>query len=62
VIGDRIVAHDALRDFAIGDGLDLQRVHAAEFRDLGEGQCRLFDQPHGGGLRHQGQCIHDSGS
>jgi hypothetical protein len=52
-VGDRVVADDALCDLAIGDRLDLQRMHAAEIRDLGKGQGGFLDQPHGGGLWHQ---------
>ena len=54
-VGDRVIADDALGHLAIGDRLHLQRVHAAEIGDLREGQRGLLDQPHRGGLRHQGQ-------
>ena len=52
-VGDRVVADDALCHLAIGDRLHLERVHAAEVGDLGEGERGLLDQPHGGGLGHQ---------
>ena len=59
-IGDGVVADNALGHLTVRNRLHLEGVHAAEIRDLGEGQCCLFDQPHGGGFGHQRQC-HDGG-
>jgi hypothetical protein len=55
--GDRVEALDALRHFAVGDALHLERVKFAEVGDLIEGQRRIFDQPHGGRFGHQGRGI-----
>src|SRR5690349_10250558 len=38
-----VLAHDAGRDFAIGDALDLERVHTTEIADLLERKCRIFN-------------------
>jgi len=54
-VGHRVVADNALRHLAVSDRLHLQRVHAAEIGDLGEGERGFVDQPHGGGFRHQGE-------
>ena len=35
-VGDGVEADDADRDLAVGDALDLERVHAAEIGDLPE--------------------------
>ncbi|EGE58255.1 flagellin C protein [Rhizobium etli CNPAF512] len=53
---NRIEALDALRRFAIGNRLDLERVKFAELRDLIERQRRVVDKPDGGRLRHE-QCL-----
>ena len=53
-VGDRVIADDPLRHFAIGDGLDFKRVHADKFGDLVKSKRGLVNQPHGGGLGHQG--------
>ena len=53
-IGDRVVPIDALRDLAIGDRLDFQRVHATEISDLREGQRGFVNQPNCGSFGHQG--------
>ena len=53
-IGDRVIANNALRHFTIRNGLDFKRVHADKFGDLVKGKRCLVNQPHGGGLGHQG--------
>src|ERR1700751_3513863 len=42
-----------VRPFAIGDGLDLQRMQLAKIRNLVKGERGVFDQPYGGRLGHQ---------
>ena len=42
-----------VRHFAIGDGLDFQRMQFAEIGNLVKGERGVFDQPHGGRLGHQ---------
>ena len=54
--GHRITADHADRHFAVGNGLHLKLMHAAEFRNLLEGEAGILDQPDGSGLRHQGLC------
>jgi hypothetical protein len=49
----RAFAHDAGGDVAVSDGLNLERVQAAEGRDLLEAERRVVDQPDGGGFWHQ---------
>src|SRR5690606_9642830 len=60
--GDRIDAADALGDVLVGDALHFERVQTREFGDLLEGERGVFDQPHGGGLRHQDVRGHERGS
>ena len=55
---DRVHALDALRGFAVGDRLHLERMQPAELRDLVEGQRGVVDQPDGGRLGHQQRIGH----
>ena len=56
---DRVHALDALRRFAVGNGLHLERMQRAELRDLVEGKRRVVDQPDGGRLGHQQRVGHE---
>jgi hypothetical protein len=58
--GDRIVALDAGRHFAVGDAFDFKGVQFAKFSDLIEGQRRIFDQPDRGRFGHQRRFAHFS--
>src|SRR5205807_3083683 len=46
-----------VRHFAVGDGLDLQRMQLAKIGYLVKGERSVFDQPYGGRLGHQ-RCGH----
>ena len=52
-VHQRIQPLDPLSRLAIGDRLDLQRVHRAEFCDLVEGKRGVVDEPDGRRFRHQ---------
>ena len=53
--GNRIHALDALGDIAIGNAFHFQLMQMAEIGDLLEGEGRVFHQPDGGGLGHEGR-------
>src|SRR5690606_18849949 len=57
--GDRVETLDALRGFAIGDGLYFKRMKLAELRDLVEAQCGIVDKPDGCRLRHEKLLCHE---
>ena len=57
--GDRVVALDAGRHFAVGDAFDLEGVQFAELGDLIERQRGVFDQPDGRRFGHQRRFAHD---
>src|SRR6185437_185573 len=48
-----VLALDTFRHVLVGDALHLQRMQAAEFGDLLEGQRGVVDQPDGGRLGHK---------
>ena len=50
---NRIQPLDALRCLIIGNRADFQRVQAAEFRNLVEGEGGVVNQPDGGRFGHQ---------
>src|SRR4029077_5758750 len=52
-VRNRVEPLHLVRHFAIGDGLDLERVQLAEIRYLVKSERRVFDQPYGGRLGHQ---------
>ena len=49
----RIETLHLIGHFAVGDGLNLERMQAAEIGDLLEGERGVLDQPYGGRLGHQ---------
>src|SRR5271166_6306118 len=57
--GDRIIAFDARRHFAVGDPFDFERVQSAKLGDLVESQGGVFDQPDSSRLRHQWRVAHE---
>jgi hypothetical protein len=57
--GHRVEALDALRGFAVGDCLDLERVKFAELGDLIEAQRGVVDKPDGGRLWHEKLLCHE---
>ena len=56
-IRHRVEPLHLVRHFAVGDGLDLQRMQLAKIGYLVKGERSVFDQPYGGRLGHQ-RCGH----
>ena len=54
-VGDGVQSGNPHGDFTIGDGLNLQRVQAAEIGDLLETEGGIFDKPNGSRLGHKRQ-------